>query len=268
VENGNGIPEYGYEETTDVEEEAHEDGQADDGKVMPFLDHLEELRRRILISLAGVVAGATVCYVFSDLILAILIRPVTILGIELITLRPIGMFMVKLKTSLVGGIILALPLVVYQIWAFVAPGLLERERRYVPGVISLTVFCFLIGALVAYFGVFPLALRFLAGMATEGIRNQFNINDYIGFMLRLLLAFGAVFELPMLPFFLTKIGLLSPEFLRRQRKYAIVGVVVVAAVLTPPDVFSQLMMAFPLLVLYEISILVSMVAIRSRRSEV
>jgi len=270
VENGNGIPERGYEETTDVEEEVYEDGQTDDERVMPFLEHLEELRWRILWSLVAVAAGSAVCYYFvfhSDRLFELLTGPAKNLGIELITLRPIGMFLVKLKATLIGGFVLALPVVIYQVWAFIAPGLLRRERRYVPAVISLTFLCFLIGALVAYFAVFPLALRFMAGMATEDIRNQYNINDYVGFMLHLLLAFGGVFELPVLSFFLSKIGLLTPGFLRRQRKYAVVAIVVVAAIITPPDVLSQLMMVAPLLFLYEVSILVSRIAVRSGRSE-
>lgn len=269
MENGKDAPEQGPEESIGVEERTDENGGTDEEKVMPFLDHLEELRRRILWSLAAVAGGAAVCYFFvfhSDHLFELMIRPARNLGIEPITLKPIGMFIVKLKTTLIGGIILALPVVLYQAWAFIAPGLLRRERKYAPAVISLTFLCFLIGALVAYFAVFPLALRFLAGMTTEGVRNQWSINDYIGFMLQLLLAFGAVFELPMLSFFLSKIGLVTPEFLRRQRKYAVVAIVIVAAVITPPDVLSQLMMVAPLLFLYEVSILVSGIAVRSRRS--
>ncbi len=227
---------------------------------MPFLDHLEELRWRILKALAGIAAGAIVCALFSDSILLVLTAPTQEIEPRpvLIYLKPMGMFLVKLNIALVGGVILALPLLLYQLWQFVAPGLLRNERHYVVFTILSSSVCFALGGLVAYLGVIPLALGFLTELsAGTGVTAQFDIGYYIGFVLRLLVAFGAVFELPVLTFFLTRVGVVTPERMRRGRRYAIVVGFALAALLTPPDPISQMMMALPLVLLYEISIGVS-----------
>jgi sec-independent protein translocase protein TatC len=230
---------------------------------MPFLDHLEELRWRIIKSLIAIGVGCIICFYASDTILNILVRPAKQIGIPIMNMRVIGMFMVKLNIALVGGIILALPIVLYQLWSFVAPGLLSRERRYVQIVIPASVLGFLIGAAIAYFLVLPGALRFLSAMSADYVTNYYSIGDYVGFLLRLILAFGVVFELPVIAFFLAKFGILTPELLRHYRRYAIVAIFLVAAILTPgPDPLSQLMMAIPLLILYEVSIFVAKIAQR------
>jgi len=239
------------------------DGDSGSGKPMPFLDHLEELRWRILKGLAAVAVGAILCGVFADEILAVLKRP--ILDLEprpvLIFLKPMGMFVVKLNIALVGGGVLALPVVLYQLWLFMAPGLFANERRYVAFIIVSSTICFVVGSMVCYWGVVPLALKFLVGLGADpDIQPQFDIGMYIGFVLRLLVAFGVVFELPVATFFLTKVGVLTEKRMRAGRHYAILGGFVLAAVLTPPDPISQLMMALPLVVLYEISIWVARVA--------
>lgn len=238
-------------------------------KEMPFLDHLEELRWRILKSLAAIVAMALLCLFFSNHLLTFLLRPARSLDSppQLMFLKPVGMFMVRLEIGLVGGLVIALPFVLYQAWLFIGPGLFEHERRYVPAIIGASVVCFLLGAALAYFVVIPIALRFMIRMGTESIEPRWDINAYIGFLLRLLVAFGAVFQLPILSYFLSKIGVLTPRFLRKGRAYAIVVIFVLAALLTPPDVLSQLFMALPLIVLYEVSILVSSVATRTSRKE-
>jgi apolipoprotein N-acyltransferase len=242
---------------------------------MPFLDHLEELRWRLLKGLAGVVVGAALCGIYSDEILRFLVEPIRGVNplmrlfklevidppIRLIYLKPMGMFMVKLQIALVGGAILALPLLLYQLWLFVAPGLFDKERYYVAFIIFSSTVCFLLGAVVAHSGVVPLSFRFLISLG-EGvdIEPQFDIGFYIGFVLRLLVAFGVVFELPVATFFLAKVGVVTPEAMRSGRRYAVVVGFVLAALLTPPDPISQLMMALPLIVLYELSIWVAKVA--------
>jgi apolipoprotein N-acyltransferase len=246
---------------------------------MPFLDHLEELRWRLLRALAGVVLGAAICGIYSDEILRLLVEPIRGVNpvmrlfelevidppIRLIYLKPMGMFMVKLQIALVGGAILALPLLLYQLWLFVAPGLFDRERYYVAFIIFSSTVCFLLGAVVAYSGVVPLSFRFLISLG-EGvdIEPQFDIGFYIGFVLRLLVAFGVVFELPVATFFLAKVGVVTSEMMRKGRRYAVVVGFVLAALLTPPDPISQMMMALPLVVLYELSIWVARVAGRNR----
>ena len=234
----------------------------DNGKPMPFLDHLEELRWRILKGLSAIIVGAIFCGVFVNEILAVLLHPTRELENELIlqTLRPMGMFMVKLEIALVGGGILALPFLIYQIWMFVAPGLFASERRFVTFVISSTTLCFVVGAVLAYWIVIPLAMKFFVGLTVDtGVKPQFDIGEYIGFVLRLLIAFGLVFELPVLTFFLAKMGIATRDRMRKGRRYALLAGFVLAAILTPPDPLSQLLMAMPLIVLYEISIWVARV---------
>jgi apolipoprotein N-acyltransferase len=235
----------------------------DDDSPMPFLDHLEELRWHLLRGLGGVVIGAIICGVYGDEILQALTIPYRSMNPNniLVTLKPMGMFMVKLNIALVGGLVLALPWVLYQLWLFIAPGLFETERRNVSFIVISFTICFIIGGSVAYFGVIPLSLKFLVGLTTDtDVVAQFDIGMYIGFVLRLLVAFGAVFELPVATFFLAKVNILTAEMMRSGRRYAILGGFVLSAFLTPPDPISQMMMALPLIFLYEISILVARVA--------
>lgn len=256
-------------------ERAPEPSSASDDRPMPFLDHLEELRWRLLKGLAALVVGAVICGIYSDNILGWLVLPVReatpvmkLLGVapveppvKLIYLKPMGMFLVKLQIALVGGAVLALPVLLYQLWIFVAPGLLTTERRYVSFIVFSSSICFVLGGAIAYVSVVPLSFRFLIliGEGT-GVDPQFDIGFYIGFVLRLLVAFGVVFELPVAAFFLSRIGLLTAQLMRRGRRYAVVVGFVLAALLTPPDPISQLMMALPLVLLYEFSIWVARVA--------
>lgn len=246
------------------EESAMAPSDGPDGdRPMAFLEHLEELRWHLLRGLGGLVVGAVVCGFFGDVILSMLTTPYREMNPNhvLVTLKPMGMFMVKLNIALVGGLILSLPWLLYQIWTFVAPGLFPTERRYVSFLIVSFTICFLIGAAVAYYGVVPLSLRFLVGLTTDtDVVAQFDIGMYIGFILRLVVAFGVVFELPVATFFLAKVGLVTADTLRVGRRFALVGGFILAAFLTPPDPISQLMMALPLILLYEISILVAKVA--------
>lgn len=238
---------------------------SDEGKPMPFLDHLEELRWHLLKGLAAVVIGAIFCGVFANEILHVLTRPVRLMESPplLQTLKPMGMFLVKLEIALVGGAVLALPLLIYQLWQFVAPGLFASERRFVTFVIGSSTVCFALGAALAYGVVIPLAMAFFVGTTTDtGVVAQFDIGMYIGFVLRLLVAFGIVFELPVLTFFLAKMGLATAERMRNGRRYAILIGVVLAAILTPPDPISQVLMAIPMVLLYEVSIWVARVANR------
>ncbi|MCH2663409.1 apolipoprotein N-acyltransferase [bacterium] len=251
------------EESEDKEDVLINPEVPDNDQPMPFLDHLEELRWNILRGLAGVVIGAVICGICADTILAALTIPYREMNPNniLVTLKPMGMFMVKLNIALVGGAILALPWVLYQLWEFVAPGLFPTERRYVSFIVVSFTICFVIGGSVAYFGVVPLSLRFLVGLTTDtDVVAQFDVGMYIGFVLRLLVAFGAVFELPVATFFLVKVGVLTAERMRVGRRYAILVGFVLAAFLTPPDPISQMMMALPLILLYEISIWVARVA--------
>ena len=271
---------------------------------MPFLDHLEELRWRILKALGALTVGAVLCFAFSDSIMQILTQPYeeAVFSLEsqqsagavraveklvrqwlglsdaapqpdappadlpptrrLQALRPMTYFFISLQIAFVGGLLLALPVVFYQTWRFVAPGLLQREKQLMVPIISLSVFCFAVGALIAYSIVLPLGLRFFLSLEPPDMTSQWAADEYIGFVLRLIAGFGIVFEMPVLSLFLAKVGVLTAARMRRIRRYAIIGIFVLGAIFTPPDPVSQILMALPLLLLYEISIWVCKIAER------
>jgi sec-independent protein translocase protein TatC len=234
---------------------------------MPFLDHLEELRWRILKSLITVIVLSFAAFPFTDLALDILTFPNTRLAspAKLIFLKPTGMLMIRMEIAISLGVIASLPVILYQLWQFVAPGLMPRERKYVFPVIFITMACFFAGTVFAYFAMIPVILPFLFSMGTNAIQATININEYMSFVLRLILLTGLTFELPVLAFFLARIGLVSPNLLRKIRRYAIVAIFIFAAVVTPPDPLSQIVLAVPMLLLYEISILVSLIGQRKKK---
>lgn len=221
---------------------------------MSFLDHLEELRRRILKSLAAVVVFAVAAYFFSDKLVNIVSAPLT--GVGVYFKAPTEAFMVRMKISIFVGAVAAVPVLFYQLWMFVGPGLYKSETKIaVPIVLSATVF-FVIGGGFCFFYVIPIAVKFLLGFATENMKPMIMIGDYISFVGMMVLAFGIVFELPVASFILGRMGVIDYKFMSKGRRYAIVAMVIIGAILTPPDVFSQVMLAGPLYILYEISILV------------
>lgn len=244
-------------------------------KEMPFLDHLEELRWRLIKAIAAVIISAIGVYFFSDIILSLLIKPYNDAlkyldkpdAQKLIFLTPTGGFMIRIKLSVFMGIMISLPVIIYQIWQFVVPGLLDKERKYVPTVVIFSTVCFLTGAAFCYFLVLRFGLRFLLGFETTDLVATISINEYLSFVTMLIFVFGLVFELPILAFFLTKIGLVTPAFLRHYRRHSIVSMVVIAAIITPPDVFTQLLLAIPLMILYELSILISRFAMKKEREK-
>lgn len=227
-----------------------------DLKEMAFLDHLEELRWRILKCLGAIMVGFIIAMFFSGKLLNILTRPNDILNkpAELIFLKPTGMLMVRMEIAFVAGLIGTSWFIFIQFWKFVAPGLLSKEKKYFLPSLLLTALWFLLGICFSYFIIIPQVLPFLYQMGTESIRATINITEYISFTLRLILVAGLIFELPTLSFFLSRLGLISPAFLRKYRRYSIVLVFIVSAIITPPDPASQILMALPLLLLYEISI--------------
>jgi len=223
---------------------------------MPFLDHLEEFRRRILRSLAALLLAALLAYVFSGTLLSFLVRSAG----ELQAISPMETLVVRLKISLAVGFLVALPVILVQGWLFVAPGLFENEKKIAFGLIVSAMLCFAAGGAFSFLIVGPGALRVLEGFATPDIVNRWSVSNYSSFIIRLMLAFGVVFELPVAMFFLAKLGVVTPKLLREKRRYAIVLIFILAATLTPPDAFTQIMLAVPLLVLYEIGIFVTIAA--------
>jgi sec-independent protein translocase protein TatC len=252
-------------------------------KEMPFLDHLEELRSRLIKSLVAVAFFAMLSWFFINPIFNFLVAPykdamelanaqikdpAPAQALRLIYLNPTGGFMIFLKLAITVGILAAIPVIVYQLWQFVAPGLLAKEKRIVPWIVFFTTLCFLAGAVFCYFVVLKYGLGFLLTFQSETLAPMISIDEYFGFVTILLVVFGLVFEMPVIAYFLTRIGLLTPEFLRQKRRYGIVTMVVAAAVLTPStDAFTMMLLAVPLLMLYEISIWVSKVALPKEMKE-
>lgn len=237
-----------------------------DVKEMSFLDHLEELRWNIIKALAGLLIAVVLCAVYSDYIVQnILMRPLHTAGLKAQVLAPYGIVLLYMQTILICGLILSMPNTLLWLWKFVSPGLLKKERRYVSKIVFFTSLCFFAGVAFSYFILLPISLKFFAGFGTQTIDLNIAIDQYISFVLTLLLGAGLVFELPMISYFLTRLGFLTPAFMRHYRRHSIVVILIIAAVVTPtPDPMTQLMLALPMMALFEISILVSKIAMRKR----
>ena len=235
---------------------------------MPFLDHLEELRWRLIKSIASVLIGAVVSFYFIDIIIEFLIKPTEGLSgsMDLQVLKVQGMFMIKWGIALLGGIIVSIPVLTYQLWKFIAPGLYIDEKKYIIPLIIFTFLSFISGLVFAYMIVIPFSLSFFTSVGLEGIDNNFSINYYFNFITWLMLGSGLIFELPVIVFILSVIGLLTPAFMRHYRRYAIVFILVISAFITPPDPVSLVLMSIPLLLLYEISIGVSWLVNRKKHT--
>ena len=214
--------------------------------------------------------GFVIAYFFSERLFQVLVTPlkeVMPVGDQLIFTNLPEMFFAYLKVAFITGILASAPLIFYELWMFVAPGLYRKEKKYViPFVIASTIL-FVGGALFGYFVVFPFGFKFFIGFSNEYVKALPSVKQYFSFAMKLLFAFGLVFELPVVIFFLTKMRIVTPELLRKKRKYAILLTFVLAAILTPPDVITQSMMAGPLIILYEIGILVSLLARKKKEEE-
>ena len=235
---------------------------------MTFIDHLEELRWRIIKSLIGILLGSAIIFFFIDEIFQILLYPTTLLDspLTLQVLKVHGMFMIKWGIALLGGIIVSIPVLTYQLWKFIAPGLYIDEKKYIIPLIIFTFLSFISGLVFAYMIVIPFSLSFFTSVGLEGIDNNFSINYYFNFITWLMLGIGLIFELPVIVFILSVIGLLTPAFMRHYRRYAIVFILVISAFITPPDPVSLVLMSIPLLLLYEISIGVSWLVNRKKHT--
>lgn len=239
------------------DEEAEE--EADD-RPMGLMDHLSELRGRLVRCCLAVMVGFIACWAVVDPIFDALVDPLLKVLPEgshaIYTTLPEGFF-TRMHISFVAGVFVSSPVIFYQIWSFIAPGLYEEEKRHILPVAFMSAFFFISGGAFCYFIVFPQAFAFFVSYATDSIVAMPKVSDYLSFVLKLILAFGLVFEMPLFAFFLSRMGIITAELMRRVRRYAILGIFIVAAILSPPDVVSQLLMAAPMLVLYEISIYVA-----------
>jgi sec-independent protein translocase protein TatC len=238
-------------------------------KEMPFLEHLEEFRSRIIKAILGVIIGAVICLIFSKQLLQLLLWPTTRINLpmDIQVLKVQGMFIVTLEIAFFGGIILSLPYTIYQVWMFIAPGLYHNERKNVPRIIISATLLFILGVSFAYLVIFPFALRFFLGLAPPSVETNIAIDFYISFIIRLLVIFGIVFQLPVMSYFMSKMGLLTPEFMKKYRRHSIVVIFILAALFTPPDPFTQVMLGIPLILLYEFSIYISKWVYRGKRAD-
>jgi sec-independent protein translocase protein TatC len=238
---------------------------------MPFLEHLEELRwrafRSIVAVIVGTIAGWFIVRRFG--VMELLLRPArdTLPGGKLIALGPATAFFVTMKLAVAVGLLLALPIVIREVWGFLSPGLKPSEKRIIVPSLYFGLVLFAGGAAMAYFWVLPLAFQFLGGFQAEYIEQSLEVNQYLAFVVLMLVAFGVAFELPIVVMILSALGLVTPAFLREKRRHAVVLITIVSSVLTPGDLISTFLMIGPLLVLYELSIFLSIAIYRRRAAE-
>lgn len=251
---------------------------------MSFLDHLEELRWHLIRSTTAVMIAATIAFIAKSFIFDVLLfgpskgdffsydilcRLSSLIGLDggfcfeempfRIQSRTMGgQFSAHIWTSITAGFIIAFPYVMYEFWKFVAPAMHETERKYAKGFIFITSVLFFTGVLFGYYVVTPLSINFLGKyQVSDTVFNDFDLSSYIGLVRSSVLATGLIFELPIVIYFLTKVGLVTPDFLKKYRKYALVLVLIISAIITPPDIVSQIIVAVPVLILYEVSIIIS-----------
>ncbi|MDP2688708.1 MAG: twin-arginine translocase subunit TatC [Deltaproteobacteria bacterium] len=244
----------------------------EDSKAMALTAHLRELRKRLVISVVATVIGFAVCYNYSTELYGVLARP-------LIPALPPGQdylvftgvvepFFIYMKVGLAGGIIIASPVILFEIWGFVAPGLYRNEKLWFAALVVFSLVLFASGALFAYFVVFPFGFKYLLGYATEDLRPILSMGLYFSMATRLLLAFGVIFQLPLAMLVLARMGIVSAKKLLRWWRYAFVGILAISAILTPtPDVFNQLLMAGPLIILYGVGVLGAALFGKKRQTE-
>lgn len=260
---------------------------------MTFWDHLEALRWHLLRSFIAVLVFAIIAFIgrefiFDTIILApksqdfftnvMLCKMGTALGtdalcfntmnLKIVNIEMSGQFLIHLYISIVAGIIIAIPYIIGEIWAFIRPALYPNEQKYTTGAVIVTSLLFILGVLFSYFLIVPLTINFLGTyQVSETVSNTIALRSYISTVVSLTFAVGLVFELPVFVFFLTKVGMLTPDFMRRNRKYMLVIVLAMAAIITPADIFSQILVSIPLYGLYEASILVSRHVYRKQEEE-
>jgi len=271
-------------ETTTTEEQSTKKKKKKEEKTeMAFLDHLEALRWHFIRSILSVIIFGTLAYLYSDFIWnSILLAPKShdfwtsrmliklgdFIGykseglmnkpLQLINYDLSGQFMVDVWTAIIAGFIIAFPYVMFQFWSFIKPALYENERRHASGAVAIMSGLFFIGVLFGYYLIVPFSLDWLAGYSISSeVTNQINILSYISSVTSIVIAGGIAFELPVLVYFLSKIGVLTPKFLRKYRRHSYVVLLIIAAIITPPDVLSQMIVSVPLIILFEVSIFIS-----------
>lgn len=267
-------------------------GKSNEGE-MSFLEHLEELRWHIIRSVVAIFVLMLVAFSFKNLIFdSIILAPkepdfltnrllcklgmlvdieklcINTKPVNLISIKMAGQITTHITVALVAGLILAFPYVLWEFWKFFRPALHSNEKKHARGAVLVSSMLFFLGVLFGYFALVPLSVHFLTTYeVSPDVVNQINVRSYIGTISSICLATGLIFELPIITFFLTKVGIITPAFLTKYRKHSILVIVIVAAIITPPDVFSQLLVCFPLLALYEVGIVISKRVMKQREKE-
>ncbi|MDP8229700.1 MAG: twin-arginine translocase subunit TatC [Candidatus Gorgyraea atricola] len=227
------------------------------GKRLNFIGHLEELRRTIMKSVIFMIVASIFVYTFTDKIFSHLVRP---LDGTLVFIAPQEAFITNIKIALFGGLYFSSPFILYQVWDFISAGLKKRERRYASLYVFFSFIFFVIGSYFGYFLIVPIGIKFLMSFGTVNVIPMISVGKYVSFVCMLTLVFGLVFQLPLIILLLTKTGIVKPQTLAKNRKYAILIIFIIGAILTPPDVITQCLMAIPLIVLYELSIFLSKIS--------
>jgi sec-independent protein translocase protein TatC len=243
-----------------IKKKGKDEDDEPDPTEMPFLDHLEEFRWALLKSIFSVTIGMILGWFLSDKFIATITRLAKGAELPLIYTGIMEPVMIRLQTAFFMGICMAVPFVFYFIWSFVSPGLYRREKKWILPVVYAATISFFVGASLAYFLIIPFLLKFVKTFMLKDILPMLTIGDFIGKMLRFTIVFGIIFEMPLLSFILAKIGIIKYTWMARYRRYAIVLIFIIAAIFTPPDPMSQIVMAIPLLFLYEVSVLVARIA--------
>ena len=243
------------EETPETEEQT--------GESMPFLLHLEELRWRLFKSLISIVVLSMAAFYFAEHLILFIKTPFG--DTQLYNIQVTGTFYAYLKVSLFAGVMASLPIIFYQLWSFISPGLYKEEKTWILPLVGISTILFIVGAGFCFVVVLPISFKFLMGFAGELIENTITIGSYIDFVGLLMMAFGFGFQMPIIAYFLGKLGLVSSSGMSKGRRYALPVLLIVGAIITPPDVFTQVLLAAPLYLLYEISIIV--VKLTGRRRE-
>lgn len=226
-------------------------------KHLTWLQHFEDLRKMLIVSLIALMVATFACYFFSDFFLSLLRRPIDNLGLDLFFIGVTEGFFTKIKIALYAGFVVSFPIIAWQVWKFIVPALYPSERRYIMILMPVSTLLFVGGVVFAYFTVFPVMMRFLLMVSGE-LQPMITVSQYVSFCVTFLIPFGIMFEMPVFAMFLTRIGIITPQWLKAKRKYALLIFFIVGAVLTPsPDPVSQILMALPMYILYEISIIIS-----------
>ena len=258
---------------------------------MSFLDHLEELRWHLIRSVLAILIVATVAFIFKDFIFDVLLFGpknkdfityrwfcsisqtlgqgstfcIEELPFRIQSRTMAGQFSAHLWTSILAGFIVSFPYIIFEFWRFISPGLYEKERKNARGFIFIASILFFIGVLFGYYVVTPLSINFLGNYTVSSeIFNDFDLSSYIGLLRASVLASGIIFELPIIIYFLTRIGLITPQFLKKNRKISLVLVLSLSAIITPPDIASQIIVSIPILILYEVSIVIAKIVTRNQ----